>query len=126
MDGLSPVVLKECAAILSLILFQIFNECLLDDKIPDCWRLTTITPVTKKDSSESREIACTLLALEALEKLVLPYLTSFPNASDSYPRILVFIALLISLALDKKCKGVKICFLDYIVVFNCVDRHALF
>ncbi len=47
-DGLPPIVLKNCASVLTLCLVKIFRLCLLTSTFSSCRKYSYIKPVTKK------------------------------------------------------------------------------
>ena len=46
-DCIPVVVLKKCETKLCYILAELFNKCLKESCFPDCWRVSSVTPVFK-------------------------------------------------------------------------------
>ena len=46
-DCISVVVLKNCEPELSYILAELFNKCLKESCVPDCWKVSSVVPVFK-------------------------------------------------------------------------------
>ena len=44
-DCISGVVLKNCEPELSYILVELFNTCLKESCVPDCWKVSSMVPV---------------------------------------------------------------------------------
>ena len=47
------VVLKNCNPELSYILAELFNKCLKEPCIPDCWKVSSVVPVFKNVGERS-------------------------------------------------------------------------
>ena len=47
-DGIPPIVLKNCASVLTPCLAKLFRLCLSTSTFPSCWKLAYIQPVPKK------------------------------------------------------------------------------
>jgi hypothetical protein len=134
LDGLSPVILKECAHQLASPLALIFNRCLAQRRIADCWRNVRITPIPKA-GDKFRPIACMPVMLKVLEQIISDQISSSVPLSDpsqfAYCKgrsTLDAVAALshrVLSALDSQCTYVKLCFLDYSDAFNCVNRKKL-
>ena len=88
-DGLSAVILKECADILSNPLSIIFNKCLTTGIFPEKWKEANIIPVHKKGrrdlASNYRSISLLPLISKVFEKVVCDVFISHirPVISDS-------------------------------------------
>lgn len=54
-DGIHPLLLKNCAAILCHPLSDIFNESLVTGIFPDKWKLSSVNPIFKKGSRSNIE-----------------------------------------------------------------------
>ena len=134
-DNLSPVVLKACADILSEPITDLFRACISAEIIPENWKTVQITPVPKKDSSKFRPIACTPVLLKCFEKMLLSHMTSQNFEDDKFQfaykksrstlDAVANVVHTISSALDKKCKGFRLIFLDYSNAFGNLDRAVL-
>lgn len=134
-DNLSPVVLKECAEFLAGPLTNIFNDCLITGRIPDVWRTARLTPIPKKEPGKYRPIACTSTMLKVFEKLLLPKIITRTEANDtrqfaykssrSTMDAAAYLVHSIASALDKRCKFVRLVFLDYKNAFGCLNRGLL-
>ena len=44
-DCIPVVVLKNCESELSYILVELFNRCLKESCLPDCWKVSSVVPV---------------------------------------------------------------------------------
>ncbi|VDP95460.1 unnamed protein product [Echinostoma caproni] len=78
-DRLEAAILKECAHTLSPVFTALFNQCLENGIIPDCWKAASINPVPKRGTSKFRAIACTSVVLKLFEKLLLQVMSSQLN-----------------------------------------------
>ena len=47
LDCIPVVVLKNCERQLSYILAELFNKCLKESCLPDCWKVSSVVPVFK-------------------------------------------------------------------------------
>ncbi len=47
-DGVPPIVLKNCASVLTLCLVKLFRLCLSTCTFPSCWKYAYVQPVPKK------------------------------------------------------------------------------
>jgi hypothetical protein len=134
-DLLSPVLLKECADIVSEPITVLFNQCLSLKEIPDCWRVARITPVPKKGTARTRPIACTSVLLKLFEKMLLTRIAPVLPGSDplqfayrqsrSTLDAVAYLVHAVASALDRKAKAVRLLFLDYTNAFGSVDRGIL-
>ena len=134
-DGLPPIVLKACATYLAEPLTVMFNRCISEGKIANCWRPVRITPIPKKEAGKFRPIACTSMLLKVLEKLVLSRIFSHVSLNDEHQfayckkrSTLDALSLLVHTVLstlDNTGKAFRVCFLDYSNAFNCVNRPQL-
>jgi hypothetical protein len=52
-DGISMVVLKKCAIVLTHCVVSIADRCLVEAKFPHIWKEVIVCPITKKDGSLS-------------------------------------------------------------------------
>ena len=52
-DCIPVVVLKNCEPELCYILGEIFNKCLKESCLPDCWKVSTVVPVFKNVGKKS-------------------------------------------------------------------------
>ena len=52
-DCIPMVVLKNCEPELSYILANLFNECLKESCLPDCWKASSVVPVFKNVGERS-------------------------------------------------------------------------
>ncbi len=78
-DGVSPIILKTCASVLTSCLFKqgernIFRFCLSTSTFPSCWKYAFIQPVPKKDDrsnpSNYRSIALLSCLSKAFESIL--------------------------------------------------------
>ncbi len=47
-DGVPPIVLKNCASVLTPCLVKLFRLCLSTSTFPSCWKYAYVQPVPKK------------------------------------------------------------------------------
>ena len=52
-DCIPVVVLKNCEPELSYILAELFNKCLKESCLPDCWKVSSVVPVFKNVGERS-------------------------------------------------------------------------
>ncbi len=89
-DSVPPIVLKNCASVLTPSLDKLFRLCLSTSTFPSCWKYAYIQPVPKKvDRSNPSNyrpttlLSCLSKAFETiLNKWFLKYLSSFNLLSD--------------------------------------------
>ena len=89
-DGIPPIILKNCASVLTPCLVKLYRLCLSTSTFPSCWKFAHIQPVPKKgdrsNPSNYRPIAllsCLSKAFETiLNKKFLKHLSSFNLLSD--------------------------------------------
>ncbi len=86
-DNIPCRVLRDCAAQLTDVLKDIFNNSLSQAVVPTCLKSTTIIPVPKKSPvsclNDYRPIALTLIMMKCFERLVMHNIkTSLPNTLD--------------------------------------------
>ena len=89
-DGIPPIVLKNCASVLTPCLVKLFRLCLSTSIFPSCWKYAYVQPVPKKgdrsNPSNYRPIAllsCLSKAFETiLNRKVLRHLSSSNLVSD--------------------------------------------
>ena len=89
-DGVPPIVLKNCASVLTPCLVKLFRLCLSTSTFPSCWKYAYVQPVPKKgdrsNPSNYRPIAlisCLSKAFETiLNRKFLKHLSSFNLVSD--------------------------------------------
>ena len=72
-DGVPPIVLKNCASVLSPCLVKLFRLCLSTSTFPSCWKYAFIQPVPKKgdrsNPSNYRPIALLSCLSKAFESM---------------------------------------------------------
>jgi hypothetical protein len=132
---LSPLLLKECADILSGSVTLLFNQCLSTGRIADCWRLARITPVPKKGTSRFRPIACTSVLLKLFERVLLNPAISNRMPVDSHQfayrqsrstlDAIAYLTHSVAFSLNTTAKPVRLLFLDYTNAFGSIDREML-
>ena len=89
-DGVPPIVLKNCASVLTPCLVKLFRLCLSTSTFPSCWKYAYVHPVPKKgdrsNSSNYRPIAllsCLSKAFESiLNRKLLKHLSTSNLLSD--------------------------------------------
>ena len=74
-DSVPVVVLKNCEPELSYILAELFNKCLKESCLPDCWKVSSVFPVFKNVEESSttknyRPVSLLSVVSEVFEKLV--------------------------------------------------------
>ena len=64
-DGIHPKLLKECAEIIAIPLYQIFSRSLESGVVPADWKLANVSPIHKKGSravaNNNRPVSLTCL-----------------------------------------------------------------
>jgi hypothetical protein len=89
-DGIPPVILKNCASVLTPCLGKLFRLCLSTQTFPSCWKYALIQPVPKKGDraqpSNYRPIALVSCLSKVFESIlnskILKYLNSHNLLSD--------------------------------------------
>ncbi len=89
-DGVPPIVLKNCASVLTPFLVKLFRLCLSTSTFPSCWKYAYVQPVPKKgdrsNPSNYRPIAllsCLSKAFESiLNRNIQKHLSTFYLPSD--------------------------------------------
>ena len=74
-DCILVVVLKNCELELSYILAKLFNMCLRESCFPDCWKISSVVPVSKNVGERStaknyRPVSLLSLVSKVFEKLI--------------------------------------------------------
>ena len=74
-DCIPVVVLKNCEPELSYILVKLFNKCLKESCLPDCWEVTSVVPVFKNIGERStaknyHPVSLLSVASKVFQKLV--------------------------------------------------------
>ena len=74
-DCIPVVVLKNCEPELSYILAELFNKCLKEYCFPDCWKVSSVTPVFKNVGERPtpknyRPVSLLSVVSKVFEKLV--------------------------------------------------------
>ena len=87
-DGISPVIIKNCASELSTPLNLLFNESLEKGKVPLAWKMTAVTPIHKSGPRDNiknyRAISKQSCIPKILDKLVNEFLRNYILSSISY------------------------------------------
>lgn len=77
-DGVSTSCLRSCADQLTPVFTDIFNQSLVQGKVPACFKASTIVPVPKKAKVSSlndfRPVALTSVVMKVFERIVLQFL----------------------------------------------------
>ena len=61
-DCIPVVVLKNCEPELFLLLAELFNRCLKESCFPDCWKVSSVVPVSENVGKRLQLKSTTLLA----------------------------------------------------------------
>ena len=74
-DCIPVVVLKNCEPELCYILAKLFNKCLKESCVPDCWKVSSVVPVFKIVGERStaknyRPVSLLSVVSKVFEKLV--------------------------------------------------------
>ena len=74
-DCILVVVLKNCEPELSYILPELFNKCLKESFFPDCWKVSSVVPISKNVAERStaknyRPVSILSVVNKVFEKLV--------------------------------------------------------
>ncbi len=73
-DGVPPIVLKNCASVLTPCLVKLFRLCLSIFTFPSCWKYAHVQPVPKKcdrsNPSNNRPIALLSCLSKAFESIL--------------------------------------------------------
>ncbi len=89
-DGVPPIVLKNCASVLTPCLVNLIRLCLSTSNFPSCWKYAYVQPVPKKGNRSNPStfrpialISCLSKAFETiLNREFLKHLSSFNILSD--------------------------------------------
>ena len=75
LDVISVVIQKNCEPELSYILAEPLNICLIESCFPDCWKVSSVVPVSKnvgeRSTSKNYPISLLFVASKVFEKLVI-------------------------------------------------------
>ena len=74
-DFIPVVVLKNCEPELSYILVELFNKCIKESCFPDCWKVSSVIPVSKNVGERStaknyRPVSLLSVVSKVFEKLI--------------------------------------------------------
>ena len=88
-DGVSPLLLINCASQLATVFTNIYNTSLRLCKVPSSFKQATIIPIPKKSSvsclNDYRPVALTAIPMKAFERIILKYIkTLLPPDFDQY------------------------------------------
>ncbi len=85
-DGVPPIVLKNCAFVLTPCLVKLFRLCLSTSTFPSCWKYAFIQPVPKKgdrsNPSSYRPIAILSCLSKAFESILNRKIQQHLSTSD--------------------------------------------
>lgn len=140
-DGLTALVLKRCAATLSIPLCLIYRTSFAQGILPNAWLSASITPIFKKgdklDPGNYRPISLVTIAAKVAERVILkhllPFLLDSHVISDHQHGFLPGRSVITNLlecvnswtkALDKKIP-VDVVYLDFSKAFERVPRRRL-
>ena len=139
-DGLTPRLLRSCAAQLAKVFTIIFNWSLSIRQVPVCFKEATIIPVPKKKNisclNDYRPVALTSVPMKELERHVLNFLKSkIPSDFDPFQfayrtnrsvedAICILLHEIMS-HLEKTCSYARILFIDYSSAFNTIIPSKL-
>ena len=75
LDDISAKILKSTAVAISLVLSTLFNISISTGTVPDCWKVSLVTPVPKQgkpsDPSNYRPISSLPIISKVLERIIL-------------------------------------------------------
>ena len=70
-DCIPVVVLKKCEPELSYILAELFNKCVKESCLPDCWKVSLVVPIFKNVGEKSAaKNCCPVSLLSAVSKIL--------------------------------------------------------
>ncbi len=85
-DGIPPIFLKELAFELAYLLSLIFSLSFQSAKIPEIWKMATVTPVHKKGSKSKvenyRPISLTCISCKVMETIVCEEVVNFLDSRN--------------------------------------------
>ena len=89
-DCIPKVVLKNCGHELSYILAELFNMCLKESCLPDCWKVSLVIPVFRNVGERStakndRPVSLLSGVCKVFEKLVNNRILNHLEKSDLFP-----------------------------------------
>ena len=140
-DGVSNLALKKTCEAITPYLTYLFNRCLEEGKMPNCWKRANVTPILKKGSANNTKnyrpislLRCTSKVLEKIvhhrvmkhvsdNNLIPPNQYGFVKGSSTTSQLLD-ISHLIATALDSRLT-LKLLFLDVSKAFDRVWHKAL-
>lgn len=80
-DELHPLMLKNCAKIISYPMYVIFSRSLSEGIVPEAWKTSTVVPIYKKgnryDPLNYRPISLTSICCKTMERLICRHITGF-------------------------------------------------
>jgi hypothetical protein len=139
-DGLSPLVLKECAEFIAPTLTDIYTKSFTSGEIPTSCKTVKIMPIPKSGHNSAnpklRPIALSSILLKVAERLILEEILvqlhqsadPFQFAYKSHRSTVDAIATLyhnITSAIDAGSKRFQTIFLDFSSAFNTIDRRKI-
>ncbi len=68
LDGVPPIVLKNCASVLTPCLVKLFRLCLSISIFPSCWKYAYVKPVLKKGNQSNPSNYLPIALLSCLSK----------------------------------------------------------
>lgn len=140
-DGVTPAVLKHCAAQLAPIFTFIFNCSLSQCTVPKCFKDSVIIPVPKTNKisclNDYRPIALTSVVMKSFERIILSHLKELTShLMDSYQFAYRFnrsVEDTVNLALYRIMQHLessntyaRILFIDFSSAFNTINLVNLF
>lgn len=139
LDNISGRLLSSCADQLAPIFYHIFQLSLNQQRVPKCWKQSTVIPVAKTTNprvfNDFRPVALTSLVMKSFEKLIKRDLIKTEHLLD--PQQFAYragrgvedaTATLLNLAfkqLEGNKNHVKLLFLDFSSAFNTIQPHIL-
>ena len=80
-DGLHPLLLRNCADVLSQPMHVIFSRSLSEGAVPKAWKTSTVVPIFKKgnryDALNYRPISLTSVCCKTMKRLVCSHITKY-------------------------------------------------
>jgi len=87
-DSIHPLLLKECADELSVVIADLFNLSLQSHNVPNAWRKAQVTPIFKKGSKRQcanyRPVSLTVILCKVLESFIRDEIMQHMESNDLF------------------------------------------